>query len=131
MKLPQNAVDDRPCAGPRLLYPGPFEPDVTGEWDADTLFDVFERKTAREILALTSLEPMSAEALAEHTDESEPTIYRRIDALTEHDLLEERTRMDEDGNHYSVYETNLETVCFHLEDGGFTIDVTYRRELVE
>lgn len=104
---------------------------MTGEWDADTLFDVFERKTAREILALTSLEPMSAQALADRTDESEPTTYRRIDALTEHDLLEEKTRMDEEGNHYSVYETNLETVCFHLEDGGFTIDVTHRRELVE
>jgi len=104
---------------------------VTGEWDADTLFDVFERETAREILALTSLEPMSAQALADRTDESEPTIYRRIDALTEHDLLEEKTRMDEEGNHYSVYETNLEAVCFRLEDGGFTIDVTYRRELVD
>lgn len=105
--------------------------DVTGAWDADTLFDVFERETARKILALTSVEPMSAGALAERTDESEPTIYRRIDALTEYDLLEERTRIDDDGNHYSVYETNLEEVCFHLEDGGFTIDVTYRRELVD
>lgn len=131
MKLRPDVVDERPDAGRRLLSPGAFEPDVTGNWDADTLFDVFERKTAREILALTSVEPMSAQALADHTDESEPTIYRRIDALTEYDLLEEKTRMDEEGNHYSVYETNLETVCFHLEDGGFTIDVTYRRELVE
>ncbi len=106
-------------------------PDVTGEWDAETLFDVFERETARKILALTSVEPMAAQELAERTDESEPTIYRRLDALEEYDLIEERTHIDADGNHYSEYETNLEEVCFQLEDGGFTIDVTYRKELVE
>jgi DNA-binding transcriptional ArsR family regulator len=104
---------------------------VPGEWDAETLFDVFERETARKILALTSVEPMSAQALAARTDESEPTIYRRLNALEAYDLVEERTRLDEDGNHYSVYETNLEAVCFELEDGGFTIDVTYRKELVD
>lgn len=106
-------------------------PDVPGEWDAETLFDVFERETARKILALTSVEPMAAQELAERTDESEPTIYRRLDALEEYDLVEERTHMDADGNHYSEYETNLEAVCFQLEDGGFTIDVTYRKELVD
>lgn len=104
---------------------------MTGEWDADTLFDVFERETAREILALTAVEPMSAQALAERTAESEPTVYRRLDALEAHDLVEERTRVDADGNHYSEYETTLEAVCFELEDGGFTIDVTYRKEVVE
>jgi DNA-binding transcriptional ArsR family regulator len=104
---------------------------VTGEWDAETLFDVFERETARKILALTSVEPMSAQALAERTEESEPTIYRRLDVLEEYGLVSERTNTDADGNHYSVYETNLESVCFELKDGGFTIDVTYRNELVD
>lgn len=104
---------------------------MTGDWDPETLFDVFERETAREILALTSVEPMSAQTLAERTGESEPTVYRRLNALDAHDLVAERTRVDADGNHYSEYETTLESVCFELADGGFTIDVTYRKELLE
>jgi DNA-binding transcriptional ArsR family regulator len=104
---------------------------VTGEWDVDSLFDVFERKSARRILALTSVESMTAQELAARTHESEPTIYRRLEVLAEYDLVEAQTRLDDDGNHSSVYQTNLESVCFELEDGGFTIDVTYRRELLE
>ncbi|WP_435335547.1 ArsR/SmtB family transcription factor [Haloarchaeobius sp. TZWWS8] len=104
---------------------------MTDGWDAETLFDVLERETARRILAFTSVEPMSAQELATRCDESEPTIYRRIDALTEHDLLEARDRVDEEGTHYKVYETTLDSIRFELRDGGFTIDVSYRRDLVD
>nr|WP_303647829.1 helix-turn-helix domain-containing protein [Haloarchaeobius amylolyticus] len=95
------------------------------------MFDVFERETARRILALTSVEPLSAQALVDRCDASEATVYRRIDVLEEYDLLESRPKVDEGGNHYEVYETNLDSVCFELRDGGFTIDVSYRRELVD
>ncbi|WP_435360681.1 ArsR/SmtB family transcription factor [Haloarchaeobius sp. DFWS5] len=101
------------------------------QWDADTLFDVLERQTARRILALTSVEPMSAQELASQCEKSEPTIYRRVDVLEEYDLLEERDHVDADGTHYKVYETNLDSICFELRDGGFTIDVSYRRDLVD
>lgn len=104
---------------------------MTDAWEAETLFDVLERETARRILALTAVESLSAQELAARTEESEPTIYRRLDVLEEFDLLEEVTRIDEDGNHYTEYETNLASVTFELEDGGFTIDVTYRRDLVD
>ncbi|WP_435345495.1 ArsR/SmtB family transcription factor [Haloarchaeobius sp. HRN-SO-5] len=104
---------------------------MANEWDADTLFDVFERADARRILALTSVEAMSAKELAERCDASEATIYRRIDVLQDHDLVVERERVDDDGNHFRTYETNLDEVRFRLRDGGFDIDVTYRRDLVD
>jgi Fe2+ or Zn2+ uptake regulation protein len=104
---------------------------VSNEWDAETLFDVFERADARRILALTSVEELSAQALADRCDTSEATIYRRLDVLQDHDLVVEHERVDEDGNHFRTYGTNLDEVCFQLRDGGFTIDVTYRRDLVD
>ena len=104
---------------------------MSNEWDAETLFDVFERADARRILALTSVEELSAQALADRCDTSEATIYRRLDVLQDHDLVVDNEHVDEDGNHFRTYGTNLDEVCFQLRDGGFTIDVTYRRDLVD
>lgn len=104
---------------------------MPNEWDAETLFDVFERADARRILALTSVEERSAQELADRCDTSEATIYRRLDVLQDHDLVVENDRVDGDGNHFRTYATNLDEVRFRLRDGSFVIDVSYRRDLVD
>jgi len=104
---------------------------VGKEWDPETIFDVLGSERARRILALASVQPVSADRIAEHTDMSLPTIYRRVNALEEYDLLEADTRIDTDGNHYKTFETNLERVCFEIEDGGFDVDIRLRRDMVD
>jgi biotin operon repressor len=69
---------------------------------------------------------MSASTLTETCDASRATIYRRID-----DLLTEHLEIDADGNHYNVYETNLEHVDIHLVDGEFEIQVTRREDAAD
>jgi len=104
---------------------------VSKEWDPDTLFDVFGSESARNILALASVEPMSAHELADHLDISEPTVYRRLNVLQNYDLVAEDTRIDDDGNHYKTYETNLERVAFEIDEGEFVVDVRLKRDLVD
>lgn len=104
---------------------------VTTEWDPETVFDVLGNEHVRQILALASVKPVSAEELAEHTDASQPTVYRRVSVLKEYDMLAEQRQLDDEGNHYKTYRTNLEEVCFAVEDGGFTVEVELRRDLVE
>ncbi|MUW14815.1 helix-turn-helix domain-containing protein [Halorubrum sp. CBA1125] len=101
------------------------------EWDPETVFDVFGREEIRRILALADEEPMSAEDLAARLSVSQPTVYRRIDVCQEYDLLAEETRIDEEGNHYKVYETTLERICFAVESGGFDVNIELRREIDE
>lgn len=104
---------------------------VSKEWDPDTLFDVFGSESARGILALASVEPLSAKELADHLDVSEPTVYRRLDVLQSYDLISEDQQIDDEGNHYKTYETNLERIAFEIEDGEFVVDVRLKRDLID
>lgn len=104
---------------------------LSKEWEPETIFDVLASDHAREILALTSVRPMSAQDLADHCETSLPTIYRRVNALLEYDLLQEDTQIDEEGNHYKTFATNLERIVFEINDGGVDIDIQLRKDLVD
>lgn len=109
----------------------PLATCVAKEWAPDDVFEVLGSELAREIVVLASHEPHSAEELAERTDASLPTIYRRVEALQRYDLLEASVRIDEDGNKYRLFETTLQRVCFEVDDGGFEVDIELRRDMVD
>jgi predicted transcriptional regulator len=98
---------------------------VSSECDEAELLALLEDEYARAILTATSAKPMSADTLSERCDASVSTIYRRVDRLQEHDLIEEQTEFDPDGHHYSVYASRLEGVNVTFEDG--TCEVALRR----
>jgi predicted transcriptional regulator len=87
------------------------------------VLSLLDDEYARRILIETSQKPMSADALSERCDASPPTIYRRIDRLDEHGLLDEQQEMDPDGHHYKTYSARLERVTVDIEDGGMAVDV--------
>lgn len=101
------------------------------EWDPETIFDVLGSERARRILSIASVRPVSADDLATALDASLPTVYRRVNALLDYDLLTEDTQIDAEGNHYKTYETNLQRICFEVDDGGFTVDIQLRRDMVD
>lgn len=101
------------------------------EWSPSDVFDVFGDELARRLLVLASDRPLSANELADQFDVSRPTIYRRLNALIDYDLLREQQEIDGDGNHYQVYETTLRRIAFEIEAGGYTIDMTMRQSLAD
>lgn len=104
---------------------------MTTEWEAETLFELLGDELARTILALTSVEALSADALSDRCNASQPTVYRRLDELQEYDLLAERTEYDADGNHYKRYECQLQEVCVGVENGSFTTDLRLRHDVAD
>jgi hypothetical protein len=62
---------------------------VSKAWDPDDIFDVLASEDVRRILVATSVRPMSAKELADICDRSLATIYRRIQAMEDYDLLSE------------------------------------------
>lgn len=104
---------------------------MSKEWDPDTVFDVLASEDARKILALTSVEGLSAQELADYLDASEPTIYRRLDVLQEYDFVRADQQIDEQGNHYKTYSTSLERIEMEIEGGQFHIDIELERDLVD
>ena len=100
------------------------------EWEPSSVFDLFGDDLARQLLVLASDRPFAADELASALDTSLPTVYRRLNALGEYDLVREEQELDRDGNHYKTYETTLQRIAFEIEDGGYTIDVQLRQSLV-
>ena len=88
------------------------------------LLDVLSDEYAREILAATSIKPMSAQQLADECEMSKPTVYRRVERLQGHGLLEEQTKIRTSNNHYSVYTATLSEVSIELDTGSFEAAVT-------
>jgi DNA-binding transcriptional ArsR family regulator len=97
------------------------------------VLDLLSDEYARDILAATSTEPMSANSLSERCDASLPTIYRRIERLQEQDLLEQRLRIDEDGTQREVYSARLASFSLELDAGSYesTIERTDRDPIHE
>lgn len=95
---------------------------MTDDEDAE-LLSLLDDEYARAILIETSKEPMSADALTERCDASPPTVYRRIDRLDEHDLVEAEQELDPDGHHYKTYRARLERVSVELSDGEMDVRV--------
>lgn len=101
------------------------------EWTPSDVFDVFGDSLSRRILVLTSERPLSADELADQLDVSHPTVYRRVNALVEYDLLTEQQQLDADGNHYQTVETTLKQVAFEIDDGGYNVELTMRQSLAD
>lgn len=104
---------------------------MANEWSPRNVLEVLGDEGARRILALVSERARSADAIAGHLEISQPTVYRRLDVLEDHDFVRERRRLDDDGHHYKVYESTLESVRVDLDDGEFAVDFTLALDPVE
>jgi predicted transcriptional regulator len=104
---------------------------MSKEWESENVFDVLGCEIVRQILALASLRPLSATELAEHCDVSEPTIYRRLHALQEYDMLDEQIEVDDDGHHYKRFRTELKEARFQVEQGEFNIDIELKKDYTD
>lgn len=99
------------------------------EWSPSDVFDVFGDSLSRQILIMASEQPMAADDLAERLQVSEPTIYRRLNALIDYDLLRVDREVNTGGNDYKTVETTLRRVAFEIENGGYTIDLQMRQSI--
>lgn len=105
---------------------------MSEECDIEDIAALLEDETVRTILTETSVEPMSANALSDHCDVSEPTIYRRIEEMRACELIDERTRLDPSGgHHHTVYSSRLRRVTVELENGRFALEVNRREDMAD
>ncbi|WP_276260780.1 winged helix-turn-helix domain-containing protein [Haloglomus litoreum] len=67
-------------------------------------------------------EPLSAGEVSERCDIPSSTAYRKLDLLTEADLLREATEVRPDGHHTTLYDVDFSRVVIALEEDR-TLDV--------
>jgi len=118
------------AADPPFMFRRPESPTVSEDFDPADVIELLDDEYAREILVAASVEPMSARALGEACDASLPTVYRRVEALEDADLLDVRTRPDREGHHYKVYSTRVERFAVEIHDGTLDAELVLREEHV-
>jgi DNA-binding transcriptional ArsR family regulator len=104
---------------------------VSKEWEPESIFDVLASDTARTILARAEDEPIAADEIEDYCNVSLPTIYRRIEALQRLDLLTEKCRVDDQGNHYSVYQSTIDRISFEPRQSDLAANVKHDRDVVD
>ena len=100
-------------------------------WDPDDIFDVLASEDVRRILVATSVRPMSAKELADICDRSLATIYRRIQAMEDYDLLSEELTRDPDGTQYNEYRSDLNEITISVDEGQLNVNIDIERDTVD
>mgnify|MGYP000485782954 FL=1 len=95
---------------------------------SEELLRTLGNKYSAEILEATD-EPRSAQDLSEELEIPIATCYRRIDELTEHDLLELHDNiLSDDRRRIKVYRRSVDAVRVEFES-TLTVDIEERREV--
>ncbi|WP_119817779.1 ArsR/SmtB family transcription factor [Halalkaliarchaeum desulfuricum] len=95
---------------------------------SEQLIEVLGNKYNTDILSATS-EPKSAQDLSDELDVPIATCYRRIDELTDAELLELYDRpLSEEHRRVKVYRRNVDQVEIDFQE-GVTVSVTERTEV--
>lgn len=95
---------------------------------SEQLIEVLGNKYNTDILSATT-EPKSAQDLSDELDVPIATCYRRIDELTDAELLELYDRpLSEEHRRVKVYRRNVDQVEIDFR-GGVSVDVTERTEV--
>lgn len=93
----------------------------------EEVLDAIGDPYARDVLATLGNEARSVKEIAEALEHSITTVYRRVDLLTEHGLVESSMEIASDGNHRQRFETTFDSVVISTGDGSYDVEI-YRRE---
>lgn len=93
----------------------------------EELLDTIGDEYARQILASLNSKSRPAKEIAEVCDISLPTVYRRLEALEEQELVTSRSETDDNGNEFRCYECTFKSTIILLEDDEYDVRI-YRRD---
>lgn len=92
--------------------------------DAGAVLAALDDDACRAILEAASEEAMTATELSERCDIPMSTAYRKVEKLTEAELVEERVRINTTGKHATEYRKNFDDVRVSIGDGDVEVELT-------
>ncbi|WP_396613102.1 ArsR/SmtB family transcription factor [Haloferax sp. S1W] len=97
---------------------------------SDELLDILGDAEGRALLVALRRESQSAKELAETTNLSLPTVYRRLDRLSTYGLIDSTTEVEADGTHYRRYECLFDETVITLTSEGFFAELSSDEEVL-
>ncbi|MWV38589.1 helix-turn-helix domain-containing protein [Natrialba sp. INN-245] len=100
-------------------------PTGSEDTDVQAVLAALEDNACRAILEATSNEPLTATELSERCEIPMSTAYRKVEMLTDADLVEERVRINTSGKHATEYRPCFDDVIVSVaESGSVEIELT-------
>jgi DNA-binding transcriptional ArsR family regulator len=104
------------------------EPSAEEPADLQSVLDALDDVDARAIIKALD-EPRTASELSENCDIPLSTTYRKLDLLTEAELLEEGTEIRSDGHHTTTYAVAFDEVRIALtESRELDVQIAYSEQ---
>lgn len=105
---------------------------IDSESAVQSYFEALEDADCRAILDATSSESLSASEISEQLDLPLSTTYRKLELLTDAELLDESVRIRQSGKHTSEYARGVGEVTVSIEaDRGVVLRVTEHERSLE
>lgn len=92
----------------------------------EPVLDALAKPHDRRILAAAQLQPLEAQQIMEATGIAPSTVYRRINALQDHDLLRTHDAKLRNGNRIERYQATTPYLELHIAQGA--IEIRWARE---
>ncbi|PGF15344.1 transcriptional regulator [Natrinema sp. CBA1119] len=92
--------------------------------DPQTVIAALDDDDCRAILEATDEDSLTATELSEQCDIPMSTTYRKVEMLTEADLVDERVRINTSGKHATEYCKSFDNVLVSVAGGGIEIEMT-------
>lgn len=98
----------------------------SGQQSVEEVLNAIGDPYARDVLAIIGRDSCSVNEISDRLEHSINTVYRRLNLLEEHGLVEARMEVEADGNHHQVFETTFDSVVISVEDEEYDVEI-YRR----
>ncbi|QLK25156.1 helix-turn-helix domain-containing protein [Natrinema zhouii] len=92
--------------------------------DPQAVLAALDDDACRAILEATTEESLTATEVSEECDIPMSTAYRKVELLTEAELVEERVRINTSGKHATEYRTSFDDVLVSVVGGEIQIEMT-------
>ncbi|WP_408959399.1 helix-turn-helix domain-containing protein [Natrinema sp. 74] len=95
-----------------------------GPVDPRAVLAALDDDACRCILEATNEESLTATELSERCGIPMSTAYRKVELLTEADLVEERVRINTSGKHATEYRKHFDDILVSVAGGGLEVEMT-------
>src|SRR6056297_287573 len=92
--------------------------------DPQAVLAALDDDACRAILEATAETALTATELSEECDIPMSTAYRKVEMLTEAELVAEQVRINTTGKHATEYRKNFDDVLVSVADGGVEVELT-------
>ncbi|MFA9414956.1 helix-turn-helix domain-containing protein [Natrinema sp. HArc-T2] len=92
--------------------------------DPQAVLAALDDDACRAILEATAETALTATELSEECDIPMSTAYRKVEMLTEAELVTEQVRINTSGKHATEYRKNFDDVLVSVADGGVEVELT-------